>query len=110
MGGRTTKNIIGPEVAKIRGSRDWSQATLAAKCQLKGWDVSRGVIAGIEGRHRVVEDWEVFVLASVMEVSADKLFPAGLDWTQFPAPSEKTQQKRRRVLAKIKARSEQEHS
>jgi hypothetical protein len=99
-------------VAKIRGSRDLVPATLAAKCQLKGWDVSRGVIAGIEGRHPRREDMGGFSsLPARVEVSADKLFLRAWTGTQFPAPSEKTQAEAPpALLAKIKARSEQEHS
>jgi hypothetical protein len=101
--GRTTKNIIGPAVAKRRIAKGWSQATLAVKCQLMGWDVSRSVIAGIEGRHRVVEDWELFVLSDVLDVSTNDLRPENAKWPDdYPSPPEATQERRRDILEKVK--------
>ena len=100
---KSSRNVIGPAVAKVRTAKEWSQATLAAKCQLAGWDISRGVVAGIEGRVRAIQDWELLVLAKVLEVSTDDLLPGKVDWNSIPVPSEKTQAKRRRTLAKVKA-------
>lgn len=100
---KSARNVVGSAVARIRSGREWSQADLAAKCQLIGWDISRGIIAGIEGGARAVQDWELLVLAKVLGVSADHLLPTKIDWDAFPVPSEKTQAKRRRVLAKVKA-------
>ena len=42
-------------------------------CQLMGWDVSRGIIAGIEGRVRCVTDREFVLLAHVFGVSLEEL-------------------------------------
>ena len=103
--GRITKNVVGPIIAKIRSSKDWSQETLATKCQLRGWDISRGVIAGIEGKHRSVEDWELFILSKVLEVPMESLMPEEnrmLD--NLPKPSENALIKRRAVLEKVRIR------
>lgn len=99
----TSRNIVGAAVARFRTAREWSQIDLAVKCQLIGWDISRGIIAGIEGGARAVQDWELLVLAKVLQVSADDLLPPKIDWDAFPVPSEKTQAKRRRVLERVKA-------
>lgn len=72
---REPKNIVGPQVARLRYRRGWSQTELAAKCQLAGWDASRGIIAGIEGQVRCVTDQEFVWLARVLSVSLDALLP-----------------------------------
>ena len=59
----------------LRHDRGWSQATLAAKCQLIGWDVTRDVIAGIELRRRWVADTELLRLAKVFKVKVTDLYP-----------------------------------
>ena len=61
---------------KIRDGKSLSQADLATACQLAGWDVSRGVIARIEGGVRWVSDWEVLELAKVLKVAVPDLYPA----------------------------------
>lgn len=77
------KNIVGPAIRKRRLALGWSQAKLATRCQLAGWDVSRGVIASIEGRVRWVGDYEVLILAKVLEVKLESLVPEAPDWTRL---------------------------
>lgn len=69
------RNIVGPQVMKIRDGRNLSQSDLATVCQLAGWDVSRGVIARIEGGVRWVSDWEVLALAKALKVPVQELYP-----------------------------------
>lgn len=69
------RNVVGPQVAALRNQRKWSQAKLAAVCQLQGWDVSRGVIARIEGGVKWVADIELLELAKALKVSVPELFP-----------------------------------
>lgn len=61
---------------KLRCQKALTQEQLAARCQLAGWNVSRSSLAQIEGRVRFVTDQELQVLARVLEVSIDGLFPA----------------------------------
>jgi len=70
------KNVCGPSVARIRNQHGWSQSELAAKCQLIGWDISRDIIARIEGRVRWVGDYELAFLARVLGVSMVDLMPS----------------------------------
>ena len=70
------KNIVGPQVARLRYQQGLSQTELAAKCQLAGWDASRGIIAGIEGQVRCVTDREFVSLARVLSVALDALLPS----------------------------------
>ena len=69
------RNIVGPQVMRLRTQKGWSQSDFAAACQRIGWDVSRGVIARIEGGIRWVADAEVLQLARVLSVSVPELFP-----------------------------------
>ena len=78
MAGKATKkpkNIVGPQVARLRYQQGLSQTELAAKCQLAGWDASRGIIAGIEGQVRCVTDWEFVQLAQILSVPLEVLLP-----------------------------------
>lgn len=70
------RNIVGPQVMRHRTSKEWSQQQLATTCQLSGWDVSRGVIARIEGGVRWVSDFELLELAKVLQVKLIDLYPA----------------------------------
>jgi transcriptional regulator with XRE-family HTH domain len=76
------RNIVGPQIAALRNQLGWSQSKLAGVCQLQGWDVSRGVIARIEGQVKWVCDTELLSLAKALKVSVPELFPRK-DWRAF---------------------------
>ncbi|HWL51404.1 MAG TPA: helix-turn-helix transcriptional regulator [Chthoniobacteraceae bacterium] len=63
-------------MSRIRNQLGWSQAQLAAKCQLAGWDVSRDIIARIELQIRWVGDFELAALSDVLKTPIDELFPS----------------------------------
>lgn len=67
----TPRNIIGPQLRKLRDQKGMSQQTLAELLQRKGWDVSRGMIARIEGQVRWISDFELLFLSEVLCVSPD---------------------------------------
>ena len=69
------KNLVGPQVSKLRYQHGLSQSELAAKCQRMGWNISRGMVAGIEGQVRCVTDLEFSLLARVLGTSLDELLP-----------------------------------
>lgn len=71
------KNIVGPRVRELRNRLGWSQEQLAAKCQMAGWDISRSIVAAIEGRVRWVGDFEVVTLATIFRIAPSELFPTG---------------------------------
>jgi len=75
-------NVVGREVQKRRYALKLTQEQLAAKCQLHGLHISRGTLSQIEAQIRCVTDEELFLLASVLGVSADSLFPADLKRTK----------------------------
>lgn len=76
--------MCGPAVRKYRNLRGWSQKTLAAKCQIVGLDVTRDVIATIEGRTRWVGDFELVLLAQVLGIPVIDLLPDRIDIKDLP--------------------------
>ena len=69
------QNVVGDQVRRFRSAKDWSQEALAARCQLLGWDISRGTLSKIEAGLRRVTDAEVFLLAKVLDRPLADLFP-----------------------------------
>ena len=67
-------NIIGDNVKKIRKQRGWTQDQLTAKCNLVGFNISRGTLAKIESKVRRVVDSEVQLLAMALRITIDELF------------------------------------
>jgi len=74
---KSIRNVIGPQVRRIRFAQELTQDALAARLQRAGWDVSRTSLAKIEAQLRWVADCELFLLAKVLSVSIDDLFPDG---------------------------------
>jgi DNA-binding XRE family transcriptional regulator len=72
--GAQHKNLIGPQVRRLRVAMDWSQEDLAAGCQRAGWDVPRSGIGKIESRLRCVTDFELIHLAKVFKCQLGDLF------------------------------------
>ena len=69
------RNIVGPQVRRLRVERDWSQPAMAVICQKAGWDIARDTIAEIEGQTRWVSDAELVMLARCFKVSLEVLLP-----------------------------------
>ena len=67
------RNIIGPMVRELREQRGLTQPELMTKLNLHGWDVSRDIIARIEGQVRWVADFEVVKLAAAFEMDGPEL-------------------------------------
>lgn len=77
------RNIIGRTVARYRDKLGISQPELAARCQRSGWDVTRSIIAAIEGRSRWVGDFEVVMLARVLGVEPADLLANRVQWKEL---------------------------
>lgn len=73
MADRPPLNICGAHVRYFRNAHQWSQEELAAKCQVAGWDISRAIVANIEGLTRKVSDRELKTLAAVLAVPIAEL-------------------------------------
>ena len=72
---RKFANVVGKEIQKRRYELDLTQEEFASKCQLHGLDISRGTVSQIEAQIRCVSDSELFLLASVLGVSTESLYP-----------------------------------
>lgn len=72
------RNAVGPQIRKLRTQRNLSQDALAAKLQLAGLDLDRISVAKIEMQIRSVFDYELAVIADVLEVTMDDLRPPRL--------------------------------
>jgi transcriptional regulator with XRE-family HTH domain len=68
-------NVVGREIQRRRYEIGLTQEQFAAQCQLQGLDISRGTVSQIEAQVRCVSDAELFLLATVLGVSADSLYP-----------------------------------
>ncbi|MDB3967517.1 helix-turn-helix domain-containing protein [Porticoccaceae bacterium] len=70
-------NVIGPKVKALRSSKRLTQEALAARCNIKKWDISRSTLAKIEAQVRRVNDKEVALLAEALNVSVKDLYDQG---------------------------------
>lgn len=68
-----SKNIIGTKVRALRKQQGLTQKALAEKVQLAGYDFTDLTILRIENGTRFVADYEVKVLAYVLNVSFEEL-------------------------------------
>lgn len=75
---KTPANIVGPQIRKRRSDLGLTQEELATRCQLQGFDISRGTLSQIEAQLRCVTDDELLALAQVLKVTTDSLFPPEL--------------------------------
>ena len=73
---KTPANVVGKQIQKWRNEMGLTQEEFAARCQLYGFDVSRGTISQIEAHLRCVRDSELELLADTLGVSVGDLFPA----------------------------------
>ncbi len=69
------KNIIGPQVRRLRYKRGLKQRELAAKLERIGWQIDRAGVAKIEARLMKVSDFQQLYLAHVLKVGILDLFP-----------------------------------
>lgn len=69
------KNLIGPQIRKIRYQKQMTQDQLAIRLQMAGFDLTRGSVAKIESRISKVKDYELFYFTRVLGVTLADLFP-----------------------------------
>src|ERR1051326_7132192 len=46
------QNIVGPQIRKLRYQQNLTQEQLAARCGIRGWDISRATLSKIEAQIR----------------------------------------------------------
>ncbi|TVO39054.1 helix-turn-helix domain-containing protein [Vibrio algivorus] len=67
-------NVVGRYVKILRVEQGLTQEQLAARCNLQGFDLSRGTLAKIESNIRQVTDIEVILLSRALNVKVAELF------------------------------------
>jgi transcriptional regulator with XRE-family HTH domain len=67
-------NLIGSKVNLLRKNKKLTQEDLVAKCNLLGWNISRGTLAKIESKCRCISDAEVYLLAQALQVGVNQLY------------------------------------
>jgi len=77
------RNIVGPQIRRIRYQLKISQADLVVRCQRLGWDISRDILARIELQIRWVGDYEMLFLAEALSVAPDRLLPSKSAFAEF---------------------------
>ena len=65
--------MIGPRLRSLREAEGLTQAELAARLQLAGWDISRETLAKVESQVRCVTDRELVRFAEALEVDPSEL-------------------------------------
>ena len=69
------QNIVGTKLRAIRREKGLTQAMLAARCGMLGWDIGENTITKIETNVRCVVDAEIVCLATALDVLPEKLLP-----------------------------------
>ncbi|MCL2817282.1 MAG: helix-turn-helix domain-containing protein [Clostridiales bacterium] len=67
------KNIVGLKVVAIRNKLDLKQKDFLARLQVLGMDVSATSLSRLEGQYRLVQDFEVVILAKALGVTVNEL-------------------------------------
>lgn len=67
------KNIIGAKVVAIRKEKGIKQKEFLAKLQTLGLNISPTSLSRLEGQHRLVQDYEVVIIAKALDISVGEL-------------------------------------
>lgn len=70
------KNVVGPQIRRLRNAASLSQEQFSARCGVFGWRLSRSTLAKIEAQVRCVTDAELYVLAKTLRSEIDRLYPS----------------------------------
>jgi HTH-type transcriptional regulator, cell division transcriptional repressor len=68
------KNAVGPRIKALRERLGLSEAELAERLCVSGWQVNASVVSKIESQERSVDDTEVLLLADVLGVDLNDVF------------------------------------
>lgn len=68
-----TRNIVGAKVGRIRKQKHIKQKDFVAILQSKGMDICDTSMSRLEGQNRLVQDFEVPILAEALGVSIEWL-------------------------------------
>jgi len=72
----SSQNIVGPQIRRLRSQKGWTQEELAARCTVRGLELSRATLSKIEAQLRCVTDEELVVIAEAIGSPLQELFPS----------------------------------
>ncbi|MBI5395137.1 MAG: helix-turn-helix transcriptional regulator [Verrucomicrobia bacterium] len=72
---KNPRNMVGPQIRKLRYQLELTQPQLAARCSRWGWDLSRETLAKIETQVRWISDFELVCLANALRARPSDLLP-----------------------------------
>lgn len=67
------KNIIGAKVVAIRQAHGIKQKDFLAQLQVLGMDISATSLSRLEGQYRLVQDYEVVIIAKALDIDVKQL-------------------------------------
>lgn len=67
------RNIIGSKVYAIRKMKNMRQKELLARLQTLGMDISATSLSRLERQERLVQDYEIVILAKALDITVDEL-------------------------------------
>lgn len=67
------RNIVGAKVERVRKEKNIKQKELVAILQSKGMDICDTSMSRLEGQNRLVQDFELPILAEALGVSVEWL-------------------------------------
>lgn len=67
------KNIVGSKVVAIRKLKKIKQKDFLSQLQTLGMDISATSLSRLEGQHRLVQDYEVVILAKALGITINEL-------------------------------------
>ena len=76
MNTHCSKNLVGPEIRKLRCQLGWTQAKLAKILAREGLDITRSSLAKVECQLVWVGDFELLYFVRALGVRLEHLFPA----------------------------------
>ena len=68
-----TRNIVGTNVTWLRIQKGLKQKELAARLQSMGMDICESALSRLECQQRLVQDYELIILAEALDPSVEKL-------------------------------------
>ena len=71
-----TSNLVGQKVEQLRKARGIKQRDFISRMQTMGLDINPTSYSKLEGQIRIASDREIYVIAKILNVPIDDLFPA----------------------------------
>ena len=68
-----TKNIVGSKVVALRKKQGMKQKDFLARLQVLGLNISDTSLSRLEGQYRLVQDFEIVILAKALGITTAEL-------------------------------------